>query len=361
MQTWPSPPAHGFADGSNRSSVHSILVVDDEDTVRLLLVRWLESIGYAVAAARSAEEALTRLDCNPAAVVLCDIRMPGHDGLWLAAKIRQHHPETAVIISSGVHDMDAASESARHGVVDYLLKPFGRDRLRDAVSRAFEWHNAAWDARRWRETLEREMDALKASLWDHVHRAPISTEPELDAVLLSLPARARDVCEAATRVAALSLAIAERLERSDIDRAVLRRAALVHDLGKLALPDAVLRKPAPLTPDEQALVRSVPHLTAEMLASISFLATAAPIVRDVAERLDGQGYPRGIRAELIPMESRIIAVADAYDAMTHARVYRDPISHQEALLELERCAGSQFDPTVVRALEQTIPQLSRSN
>ena len=355
----PSALAHSIADGSIPPGHYAILIVDDEDGIRDVLVRWLTSSGYAATSARSADEALARLAANPVAAVLCDIRMPGHDGLWLAAKIRQRFPETAVIMSSGVHDADAATECARQGVVDYLVKPFGRDRLRDAVSRAVEWHATAWDARRWRETLLREMDTRKASLWDHIHRDPVANDEQLDALLRSLPGRTAEVRDHAKRVAGLASAIARALGRSDEEIRELRRASLLHELGKHAVPDAVLKKPAPLTAEEQALVRLVPHLTAEMLTGVPFLAAAAAIVRDVAERMDAQGYPRGIRAEGVQLASRILAVADAYDTMTHARVYRDPIPPQEARLELERCAGSQFDPAVVNALETAIDDSSR--
>ena len=357
MQVLPSDQGQSLTEGQRVH--HTILVVDDEDGVRQVLVRWLESSGYAAASARSADEALARLETNPVAVVLCDIRMPGHDGLWLAGKIRQRYPQTAVIMSSGVHDTDAASECTRQGVVDYLVKPFGRDRLREAVGRAVDWFDAAWDARRWRETLHREMDGRNASLRDHLHRDAIASDADLEGFLAAVLARTPEVHEHVRRVALLAAGAASVLGRAEVDVDELRRAAWLHELGKLALPDAVLRKPAPLTADEQFLARTVPQLTAELLAAVPFLARAAAIIRDMAERMDGQGYPRGVRAEGVALESRIIAAADAYDAMTHARVYRDAMPPREALLELERCAGTQFDPAVVNALERAIDELSR--
>lgn len=330
----------------------SILVVDDEDTVRQLLVRWLEASGYTVAAACGADEAMTRLAEHPAAVVLCDIRMPGRDGLWLAARIRQHFPDTAVIMATGVQDVGASIESMRQGVVDYLTKPFGRDRLRDAVARGVEWHQGARDARRWRETLERDMDGLKARLYEAMQRLPVTRDQDADAMLALLAGQ--EARAHGRRVAALTIAVAESLHIPAERLPVLARAALLHDLGKLALPEAVLRKPAPLTPDEQSLVRACPQIAADIAASIDFLASAAPIIRDVHERLDGQGYPRGVRAETVSLEARITSVAEAYDTMTHPRVYRDAITHAEALLEIHRCAGSQFDPAVVRAFTEVI-------
>ena len=129
--------------------------------------------------------------------------------------------------------------------------------------------------------------------------------------------------------------------------AALERAALLHDVGKLAMPDALLRKPAPLTVEEQDLIRQHPQIAADLIAGVPYLAAAAELVRDAHERIDGLGYPNGTRATDVALGARIIAVADAFDAMTRPRVFRDAITPREALLELERCAGTQFDAAVV--------------
>src|SRR5204863_7287309 len=129
------------------SRAHSVLIVDDENGVRDLMARWLASGGYTVMTAGSAEEALGHLQDSPTAVALCDIRMPGHAGLWLAERIREDYPETAVIMATGVQDVGPAVKTLRQGVIDYLTKPFGPDRLREAGTRGLEWDESAWDAR----------------------------------------------------------------------------------------------------------------------------------------------------------------------------------------------------------------------
>ena len=134
----------------------SVLIVDDETSVRELMARWLASGGYDVRTAATAEEALERVHDRAPAVALCDIRMPGHDGLWLAHQIRHEAPETAVIMATGVQDVNSAVTSLRQGVIDYLTKPFGRDRLRESVLRGVEWHKAAADSRRWRDPRRRD-------------------------------------------------------------------------------------------------------------------------------------------------------------------------------------------------------------
>jgi putative nucleotidyltransferase with HDIG domain len=335
-------------------TARSVLVVDDENGVRDLISRWLLSGGYSVTSAESADAALGMMETAPAAVALCDIRMPGHDGLWLADRIRHLFPETAVIMATGVQDVGAAVDSLRQGVVDYLTKPFGRDRLREAVVRGLEWHRAARDSRRWRLSLEREMEGRHSRLAGAIAALEIDSDGALDAMLSMLTMSDRDAYAHAYRVAALSVSVARLLGLGREDVRTIERGALLHDLGKLAMPEALLRKPAPLTIEEQALIRQHPRLGSELVQQVPYLAEASCIVRDAHERLDGLGYPRGLRAEEIWIGARIVTVADAYDTMTRPRVFRDAITPGDALLELERCSGTQFDRRIVDALKRVL-------
>ena len=332
-------------------AVATVLVVDDEVNVRELMQRWLTGGGYDVRTAATADEALERVHDRAPAVALCDIRMPGHDGLWLAQKIRDDAPETAVIIATGVQD---EGSGVRRGVIDYLTKPFGRDRLRASVSRGLEWHIAARDSRIWRATLDGEVDTRRARLTDALDGATIDSDAALDGLLSVLNSADRDAYAHAYRVAALSATVGCAMRLSPEELVSLERAALLHDIGKLAMPDAVLRKPAPLTPEERDLVRLHPQIAADLMEQVPFLSLAADLVRDAYERIDGLGYPNGTHAFDVALGSRIISVADAFDAMTRARVFRNAISPQEALLELERCAGTQFDPLVVSTFRKVM-------
>jgi putative nucleotidyltransferase with HDIG domain len=294
------------------------------------------------------------METAPAAVALCDIRMPGHDGLWLADRIRHLFPETAVIMATGVQDVGAAVDSLRQGVVDYLTKPFGRDRLREAVGRGLEWHRAARGSRRWRLSLEHEMEGRHSRLAGAIAALEIDSDGALDAMLSMLTMSDRDAYAHAYRVAALSVSVARLLGLGGEDVRTIERGALLHDLGKLAMPEALLRKPAPLTIEEQALIRQHPRLGSELVQQVPYLAEASRIVRDAHERLDGLGYPRGLHAEEIWIGARIVTVADAYDTMTRPRVFRDAITPGDALLELERCSGTQFDRRIVDALKRVL-------
>ena len=334
--------------------IPSILVVDDETGVRDLMARWLASGGYDVRTASSAAEALDRIHDVPPAVALCDIRMPGQDGLWLAHQIRHDAPETAVIMATGVHDVGSAVASLRQGVIDYLTKPFGRDRLRESVSRGLEWHKAACDSRRWREALQGEVEVKREKLADALGSLTIDSDAALDGLLSVLTLADRDAYEHAYRVAALAAAVGCAMHLAPDDMAAVERAALLHDVGKLAMPDAVLRKPAPLTIEEQDLIRQHPQIGADLIATVPYLSTAAELVRDAHERVDGLGYPNGTHASDVSLGARIIAVADAFDAMTRPRVFRDAISAREAVMELERCAGTQFDAGVVKIFKRVV-------
>lgn len=349
-----APPAAGSArQASAEPRSRIVLVVDDEESVRTLLARWLEAAGHTVITASGADAALSTIQREMPAVVLCDIRMPGRDGLWLIGRIRERFPATAVIMASGVQDVEASIECMRHGVLDYLTKPFGRDRLRDAVRRGLEWNLAACEAQQWRRTLATEMEARREWLLGTVQSLVIEQDAAVD-TLLALALSERDAYAHAHRVRYLAVGLARRLGLPQAEIDVLGRAALLHDIGKGALPEALLRKPAPLTPEERVLVRRFPELGADLLAEVPFLRDAAPIVRDAHERMDGHGYPRGVPAESVSLAARILGVADAFDTITHPRVFRDPISPPEALAEIERCQGTHFDPAVAAALRSLL-------
>ncbi len=332
----------------------SVLVVDDESSVRDLMARWLSSGGYEVRTAGTADEALQRIHDQPPAVALCDVRMPGHDGLWLAHQIRHDAPETAVIMATGVMDVGAAVTSLRQGVIDYLTKPFGRDRLQESVVRGIEWHKAARESRRWRATLDRDVEGRCERLTAALSGLTIDNDDALDSLLAVLTLADPDAYAHAYRVAALAASVGIAMRLAEEDMASLERAALFHDLGKLAMPEAVLRKPAPLTVEEQCLIRQHPQIAADLIARVPYLRSAADLVRDAQERIDGLGYPNGTHAADVALGARIIAVADAFDAMTRPRVFRDAITPGEALLELQRCAGTQFDASVVATFRRVV-------
>ena len=333
---------------SRSDVVRPVLVVDDEPHIRDVVARSLKLRGYRVLTASGADEALARMQDETPAVALCDIRMPGRDGLWLLARIRNDFPDTAVVMATGVHEIGAAVQSLRRGVVDYLTKPFTPDQLCDAVKRAMEWHVTLSTERRWAVQLEAETAEREERLRKAIEVIGVHSDESVDALLSVLTVQQRAAYGHARRVASLAVLLCDRLGRSDQEKRVIRRAALLHDIGKSALPPAIIVKPAPLTGEEYELVRTHPMRAHRLLCRTPFLADAAAIIRSVHERTDGCGFPDGIAGAHIPLGSRIIGIANTYDAMTTIRSYRDPVPPGEALAELERAAGTQFDATLVR-------------
>jgi putative nucleotidyltransferase with HDIG domain len=336
--------------GRAAESARSVLIVDDEASVRHLMRRWLESRGYKVKAVDGADVALEVMASTPAAVALCDLRMPGRDGLWLTDRLRREHPDTAVIIASGANDLAGAPAELRHGIVEFLTKPFERERLCEAVSRGVEWHRSACDSRRWRESLERELRDRCAHLSQIIESQFVDSDDALDILWATLTATNLDTYSHGLRVAALAVRLARELGVGDAETATIHRGALLHDVGKVTMPDAVLRKPAPLTLEERRLIRMHPAIGSALIAPVPYLSTAAVVVRDAHERIDGRGYPHGKRGDEIWLGARIVSVADSYDTMTRPRVFCDAVAPATALAEIARCSGTQFDPRVVAAM-----------
>ena len=335
----------------------SVLVVDDESGIRDLMSRWLKSVGFLVKTASNAEDALDSLRARPAAVALCDINMPGHNGLWLADRIRREYPDTAIIMATALTEVDPAVKSLRTGVVDYLTKPFGRDRLHDAVTKGVEWHRHACDSRKWRDALDREVHARHERLATTLANLQIVSDETLDDMLsmLTLGDGDRDAYAHAYRVAALSVGVARAMEFHESEVAVIERGALLHDFGKLAMPHALLRKPAPLTVEEQSLIRTHPAIGSALLARVPYLVAAAAVVREAHERPDGRGFPQGSRGASVWLGSRIVTVADAFDTMTRPRVFREALTPADALAELDHGRGTQFDEQVVDIFKRIKP------
>jgi putative two-component system response regulator len=331
----------------------SVVVVDDEAAMRSLMVRWVQLAGHHASAAASADEALEIIAAQRPAVALCDVRMPGHDGLWLAARIHKEYPDTAVIMASGARDTDSRL-AEQTGAVDYLSKPFGRDRLRFALERGVDWHEMAASRREWMRRLSSELRDRRGLLAEAVSEAAGIDAYVVEALLSLIHESDPSAHDHARRVAAISVRMGEVLGVSLERLGAVRQGALLHDLGKLALPDAILRKPAALSAEEMEIVRQHPAIGADLLVSIEGFDQAALIVRTASERYDGRGYPHALAGEAIPLGGRIVAVADAFDAMTRRQIYRDALASSDALQEIMRSSSSQFDPAVVSALLEVL-------
>jgi putative nucleotidyltransferase with HDIG domain len=325
-----------------------ILVVDDESSVRALLVSLLERNGYAVTAAFNAEQALACLQENPGFdLVLCDIMMPGTDGLTLLDAICASYAGMPVVMLTAVHDIHVATNAFRRGAIDYLLKPFEKTQLSSVVSRAIEHGRFQKQSAAYRQNLEQIVSARTGRLRETMQDLERSYDITLEAMGDALDLRDAETEGHSKRVTAYTVALARRLGFDAEELRTVARGAFLHDIGKIATPDCILLKPGKLEPAETEVMRE--HCTRgyEMVRKIPFLRDAAEIVYAHQESYDGSGYPRGLRGNEIPLGARVFAVADAYDAMTSDRPYRKGMSYEQAREEIVRCGGEQFDPRVV--------------
>jgi response regulator RpfG family c-di-GMP phosphodiesterase len=324
-----------------------VLIVDDEEPLRKLLQHWVEAEGATVIEAGSAEEGLALAQSGGApAVALCDIRLPGKDGLWLAEQLHIGFPETVVLMTTGVLEFNAAVNSLQSGVVDYLVKPFPRERLTEAVHRAFLAHKS----RRAVADMQRELDERRAQIAEALGDLEMNASASLEAMLAMLRVRDAHSYDHAHRVAKLSVNLALALRISEPQLSDVERAAMLHNLGRLALPDQILiRKERSLSDEERATLRSYPLHGQAMLKNVPFLVAANDIAVATHERYDGSGFPRGLKGEDIPLGARIIAVADVWDELVSG-IGDTPLppAHALEIMTVDRLA--QFDPLVLGAL-----------
>lgn len=307
-----------------------VLIVDDDDLVRETLQFVLEDGGYLVYAASSGAEALRILERQPIDIVLSDIFMPGMNGFDLLRQIRERAPDIPVILITGYGNIEMAREALKQGATDFITKPYNIHEIPIMIERNLVRHSMLADQTR------RYEDAVQQS-----YRAT------LEALLAALNIRDTETEGHSERVAAYTMAMARRLNLSAEELRAIELGALLHDIGKIGVPDSILYKPGPLTAEEWAIMKQHPVIGYQMCMKIDALRPAAPIVLHHHERWDGQGYPHGLAGDAIPLGARIFAIADTLDAMTSDRPYRKALSFTEAREEILRCSGKQFDPAMV--------------
>jgi len=328
-----------------------VLVADDEPEIRHVLSDLLSPL-YDCAAVGSAEEALACLREGAYDLVISDIMMGGMSGLDLIPRVKELSPDTVVIMISGVQTVESAINALRAGAFDYVMKPFDLHHVEAAVSRALEHHYLRAEKRRYETYLEemvaqrtQELDGALKSLGD-------AYRTTLKALTAALETRDSETHGHSERVVNFSLRLGRELALDEGQMRALEFGSLLHDIGKIGVPDAILRKPAKLSEEEWVRMREHPLHGQKILRGIEFLEGASRVVAQHHERWDGSGYPLGLRGESIDLNARIFAVADAFDAITSDRVYRAGRSYDEALAELDAYAGRQFDPRVVEAFRR---------
>jgi putative nucleotidyltransferase with HDIG domain len=271
--------------------------------------------------------------------------MPGRNGLWLVGEVRRDHPGTAVVLATGhAEKVDQAGDF----VADFLIKPFKRERFVLAVDRGRKWRRQAAEEADWHVRLVRDFEVGLARIVALLRDRASAVSEEMHLRRLGAE-RAPDVMLHGERVAGYAGLLARELGVDAPMAVVVERAARFHDIGKVAVPAPLLSKPSPMTAGELVVMQRHVEAGAHILEATETLRDAAPIVRASHEWFGGGGYPSAMAGDAIPLASRIIAIADAYDAMTETRSYRAQLDRKEAVAELLRCSPSQFDPDLVVA------------
>ena len=324
-----------------------ILVVDDEEAIREVVSTLLEAQGYQVTIASNGRMGLEKFQADPHDLVLSDIVMPEMDGLKLLERVRANNKDVPVIMVTAMHDISIALQAIRAGAYDYILKPFEKDQLYLSVRRALEHRRLVLENRTYQRDLERLVAERTGQLSLALQELEQSYDYTLEALGGALDAKDAETEGHCQRVTAFTIMMAKAMK---VDKASLRhiaRGAFLHDIGKMGVPDQILRKAGPLTADEREIMRKHCDIGYAVLARIPFLREAAEIVLTHQECFDGSGYPRGLKGEGIPLGSRIFAVADTLDAMVSDRPYRKAQTVTAAREEIQKFAGTQFDPKVV--------------
>jgi len=341
IQTAPASPAKQT----------QILVVEDEEALGEILCSLLEERGHQAIHVHNGVQALAALKATPTAwdLTLSDIVMPEMNGIEFLKHSRALYPDLPVIMISALHDIRIAMEAIRGGAYDYVVKPFEKDQLYLSVDRALERQRLLAENRRYQSHLESLVQLRTEALEDTLRELERSYDFTLEALGSALDLKDSETEGHSRRVTAYTLEISRALGLDAQTMKTIARGAYLHDIGKMGVPDSILRKTGPLNDEETEFMRSHCQRGYDILARVKTLEAAADIVLSHQECYDGSGYPRGLRGEEIPLGARIFAVADTLDAMTSERPYRRALPFSVARAEIMCESGRQFDPNVVQA------------
>jgi len=347
------------AEGRQRTTITArAMVVDDDAQMRRTLARVLRALGMTTLEAGTGREGLTLLEeTGEVALIVSDLYMPEMDGLTFLREIRQRHPDTAVILLTGVAEVSTAVESLQQGAYDYLAKPVVLDEVRARVENALERRRLILENRYLQQSYQQRLEARVREL-DAKNKEQFLGQVQMAVRMLEK----KDVYTRghSQRVSKYAVRAARQLGFTGTALDQIRLGGELHDIGKIGTPDALLHKSEPLTAEDFEEIKR--HVTEgeEILEPLrGEHPLVLQIVRHHHERMDGSGFPDRLRGEAIPMVARVVAVADAFDAMTTSRAYRRSRQAEDALTELERCAGPQFDPNAVVAFRRALDDSSR--
>ncbi len=318
-----------------------ILIVDDEEAIRSLFVEALEELGYKCEVAKNGLECLEKFyrdkDYD---VVLLDVQMPELNGIETLKRLKSYNPDLSIIIVSASREIENVRVALKEGAYDYIFKPFNITDVDAVIKRAVERARLINSNKDYQRNLEKKVV-------DQTQELVKLYSGTLEAMILALDLREHETGYHSYRVTEFALNLGRRMGLGDEELSVIAKGALLHDIGKIGVPDDILLKPEELDEQEWILMKRHPELGYRMLEKIDFLEESAKLVHTHHERYDGKGYPNGLSGDEIPLGARIFSVVDALDAMTHDRIYREALSFDEAIEGIKEASGTQFDPQVV--------------
>ena len=336
-----------------------VMVVDDDPSIRKLLRQMLMIEGYEVETASSAAEAIQKVTGSKGtyAALITDLEMPGMTGLELLSALSEADESIIKIVISGHATADNAIACLRHGAYDFVEKPLHHEQILAVLERAMEYNRLLRENKRYHNYLEEMVAEKSEALGLALEEVKTSYTFTLEALVAMLDARESDTGQHSIRVRDATIILASHLGIGGEELENIARGALLHDIGKIAIPDAILLKPGPLNDEEWEIMRSHPEVGYKILSSSPFLEEACEIVRSHQEKFDGSGYPRRLARDEICLGARIFAVCDTYDAMRSDRVYRSAMPPADAVAEIKLGSGTHFDPRVVKAFLECCDEL----
>lgn len=330
------------------------LVVDDEETIRTALMRFLRNRGFAVSGAGSGREALDEIAKGGFSLMLCDVRMPGMTGVEVVPQAIEHDPDLAIIMLTAVNDAGTAREVLSHGAIDYLMKPVELADLQLAVDRALLKRANFIEKKRLEQLIREEVALRTAELEQEKESLRRLTVNIAETLINAMEAKDVYLRGHSQRVAEVAGLIACELGLDDETCDDIRLAGRLHDVGKIGIREAVLNKPEALTREEFEHIKGHVRIGADILAPLFHIRPALRYLQDHHEQWNGSGYPAGLREEEISLGGRILSAADTFDALTSKRAYRDPLQPLEAVEHLRRDCGKLLDTRVFNALEAVV-------
>ena len=321
-----------------------VLIVDDEYIGRETLQSVLEGEGYELEMAENGFQAIEKAKQLSPDVILLDVMMPGMTGFEVCQRIRSDPQiaEIPIIILTALDDRESLLNALKAGADDFISKPFDRYELRArllGITRLNRYQKLLQERAKLREANAQLLNAYEATIEGLSH---------------ALDLRDRETEGHSQRVTGVTVKLAQTLNISDEEIVQFRRGALLHDIGKIGIPDSILHKPDSLTPEEWVLMRKHPQFAYDMLSPIEYLRPALDIPHSHHEKWDGTGYPRGLKGEKIPLSARLFAIADVWDALTSDRPYRRAWTEEQALTYIREQSGKHFDPQVVELFFKVI-------